>query len=305
MSTYNPENRDTYWFLDLFYMFLEGLDENSWKDCIGRNLDAFVAWKDLKLVLSAMKCFNFDTCEEFQRHPHKTTGELSRDHLSYALVLLFYSGHKWFAYEVIDKLKWQFNHKHSLRGMYLWTKSFRSRWYTILFYAAKIPEMSFIRLLNWSVRKWAGVKPERSCQEWDLDTTRNRTERQEKARKYVFPAYALHNFAWQLKVMPDTYAKKVLQWIARPLAGKHNYVIKHMLGHKFTPDELKLIREYQSMSGSRWTTTLDELNSRHVEIMKPDLIQENDLDRDYLLGVVADQLYTTQWAQKILLGNGI
>ncbi|MHA2182038.1 MAG: hypothetical protein ACXAAH_11510 [Promethearchaeota archaeon] len=284
MSTYNPNNKTTYWFLDMWNMVLEGLDANSWKDSIGRNFDAFVAWKDIKLILAVLKCFDFPTCEEFQRHPIKTTGELSRDHLSYALILLLYSGHKHHFFEIADKLKWKFNHKHSQRGMYLWVKSHYGRGWRTLFYAAKIPEISVIRLWNWSVRKWAGVKPERSQDEWDLDITRNRTERQIIAGEKVFPAYALHNFAWQLKVMPDTPAKKVLQWITRPMAGRHNYVVRHLLGDKNI--DLNLVNSYRAMTASRWTTTMDELNDRHLEERDPATIVENNLDRDYMLGVV-------------------
>jgi hypothetical protein len=283
MSTYNRKNTSTYWYVDPEGMVCVNGDENSWKDSIGNNFDLYVGTKDHRLVADAKRCFDFDTCEEFQRHPVKTTGELSRDHLSYGLVLFLYAGRSDWFFEVADKLKWQFNHKHSMRGMYLWVKSFYNRWWRTLFYTAKIPEMLVIRLVNYSVRKWAKIGPEVSQEEWDLDTTRNRTERQIKAFEYTFPAYALHNFIWQLEMMPDTFFKKILQRITLPLVGVHNYPLQHMLGQEV---DLYLVDTYECMSGSRWTTTLDPLNDRHVEKMKKELVYENGVDRLYMLGVV-------------------
>jgi hypothetical protein len=232
MSIYNRENKDTLWYVDKEGMVCVNGDENSWKDSIGNNFDLFVGTKDHRLLTDAKRCFDFDTCEEFQRHPVKTTGELSRDHLSYALIMFRYAGKNDWADEITDKLKWKLNHKHTLRGMYLWTKSFNSRWYRTLFYTAKIPEMLVIRLLNYTVRKWAKIGPEVSCHEWDINTTRNRTDRQKLAFKRTFPAYALHNFVWQLEMLPDTPFKKLLQRIVLPLVGKHNYPLLHMLGEE-------------------------------------------------------------------------
>ncbi len=279
---YNPFSETAYWHLDDFFMFLAGQDPNSWKDSIGRNFRAFVAWGDLRLLDAIKRCFLSQTSANFQRHPHHHTGELSRDHLSYALIAFLYAGKKAWFFEVADKLKWQFNHRHSLRGMYLWIKSFYGVGWRTLFYAVKIPEMLLMVLINWAVRKWANVKPERSQDDWDLDITRVRTNKQKKAFYMCVPAYVLHIFAWQLYVMPDTFFNRLLKRITLPLAGQHNYLIRHLLGADVN---IYKVSRYKSMTGSRWTTTLDELNNRHVEIMTWQDISENNLDRAYLHGL--------------------
>ena len=284
-KSYDPTNKNVYYHLDEQYMFVERNDINSWKDSIGRNFDAYVAWKDFKLVKAVKNCFDFPVCEQFQRHPKKTTGEVSRDHLSYALILFLYIDKRDWFFEVADKLKWKFNHKHSLRGMYLWYKSFYGSGWRFLFYSVKIPELLLMLLINNLVRKWAKVQPERSQDEWNIEITKNRTERQKKAFYMCLPAYALYNFAWQLKVMPNTRAKKVLQKIALQIAGKHNYVIRHLLGDRNI--DLNLVLSYRSMKSSRWTTTTDELNNRDLIETEPQ--EANDLDKDYLLGVLASE----------------
>lgn len=286
MNTYNPDSKTSYFHLDKWFMFCEGEDANSWKDSIGRNQDAHEAWRDPKLVEAAYKCFDFPTCEQFQRHPVKTTGELSRDHLSYGLILFYRASRFDYFYEIIHKLKWKFNHKHSLRGMYLWTQSFKHPLWEVLYYAAKIPEMLGARLWNWFWRKWADVKPERSQDEWNMSITHNRTDRQKLASEMVVPAYALHNFAWQLKIMRNSIAKKLLQRITLPLIGKHNYIVRHILGEEV---DISYVFAYKAMTGSRFTTTLDELNDRHVVVIDPPP-KENNLEVDYLLAVTHDEV---------------
>ena len=262
-------------------------DKNSWKDCIGNNLDRYIATGDFKLVRGVEECFRHERCEDFQRHPVLTTGELSRDHLSYGLILFIVADRWDLFFNTADKLKWKFNHKHSQRGMYLWVKSFYSAGWRTLFYIAKFPEMGVIRILNWSVRKWANVKPERSQEDWSMDITINRTDRQKKAFYIGMPAYALHNFAWQLHVLPHTFFNRLLKRFVLPLIGKHNYPVRHLLGGKIDQD---LAKSYQSMTGSRFTTTLDELNDRDVKIRDPETVKEIALDKDYMLGVLKIKL---------------
>ena len=273
-----------YWWKDEWDMIREGENPDSWRDSIGRNFDAYLAsdCKDEELVEAVWKCFKDKPCTEWQRHPYYKCDDLSRDHISYAL-LLFIAAYKFeYASYILDNFKWRINKHTTLRGMYMWLRCIKKDKGYSLYHIYKIPGVWFKRALNWVVRYEAEIKPERSQAEWDVNITRNRTEKQRKASKWVFPAYALHNFAWQTHVLPNSKLKSYLQKISLPLAGKHNYVIKALLGHTLTAEELKLASEYKSMTSSRWTTTLDELSSRGVELIDPERIGEYDLDKGYL-----------------------
>jgi len=278
-----------YWYKDTSGMVLVTDDPDSWRDSIGRNLDAYVAYEEWILVESVCQCFEGKELKDWQRHP--TMGlskiiDLSRDHISYALISFYISKNWTNFYYILNKLKWKVNEYTTLCGMWLWVQTLKNSKWQYLYYAAKIPEMSLMSMWNWLVRKVTNIKPERSQAEWDLDITRERTATQRIATKLVFPAYALHNMAWQVKILPDTWGKRLLQKIMLPMVGRHNYVVKSLLGHKLTIKELKLVNDYQSMTGSRWTTTLDELNDRDVKLIDKERVKEYDLDKDYLLGIL-------------------
>ena len=292
-----------YW-KDEWNMILEGDDSNTWRDSIGRNFDAYIATGCVEedLVEAVWSCFSGKKsvnssieCLEprrWQRHP-KYFGEqyrdLSRDHITYALLLFIIADREDYFNAILDNIKWRINKHTSMRGMWLWTKALRSERWTVVYHIFKIIGIPFKRLVNHIVRYEADINPERSQDEWDLDLTRNRTTKQRLAPKWIaMPAYTLHSGSWQLHVLPDSWLRSIHQKLLLPLVGKHNYVIKLLLGQKLTEEESKLALEYRSMTGSRWTTTLDELNDRHVEEVNPEELGEYDIDAGYIKYLVKE-----------------
>lgn len=274
-----------FWYKDKWDMILEEDNPNSWRDSIGRNFDAYLAsgCKDEELVEAVWGCFKSDNPNDWQRHPGIPCDDLSRDHISYAL-LLFIAARKdeYFNY-ILDNIKWRINSHTSLRGMYLWTKALRSRRWQVVYHLFKIPGIPFKSLVNHLVRYWAKIQPERSQAEWDISIKWNRTDKQKKAAKLIaVPAYVLHNESWQLHVLPNSPLRTIQQKLLYSLVGAHNYVIKLLLGGALTNWEEELADDYVSMTSSRWTTTLDELNDRHVEIIDPERIGYYDIDSGYL-----------------------
>jgi len=282
--TYDPENKETYFYVDEWNMVLLRGDPLSWMNSIAWNFDAFRAWGDWRFIEGVRDCFiqkNGLIKFKFQRHPAHKTNDMSRDHVSYALILFAYT-HQWVDFfKLAGKLEWRISEKHTMRGLWLWVKGFQHPIWRFLFYVAKVFEMSAMLIWNRSLRVIARVKPERTQEEWDSETVHNRTKIQIWAGKKVFPAYALHNFAWQLNVLPDCFGKWLLKKIGLLMAGRTNYVIRHLFGGKINMEDAI---KYKSMTGGRWTTELSELTDRWVEIREDSGV--NDLDVDYMIAVI-------------------
>ena len=275
---YNPENKETYYYVDEYNMVLTKGNDTSYRDSIGRNFDAYIAWKDKRFIEGVIdSLFSFPT---MQRHPAYETNDISRDHISYALILFYISGYHTEFYKLIDKLKWRISSIHTMRGMYLFVKSFRSRIFRTLFYIVKFPEMLIYRAWNYVIGKIVRIKPERTYDQWYPEIVNNKTAIQTKASNLIFPVYALHNFAWQLNIMPQTKVNRLLKRLCLPMAGKTNYVIKCLLNGNIDHDD---ISRYGSMTGGRWTTILNEFCRRTVTKLDP---QDNELDKDFLNGTI-------------------
>jgi len=285
IMTYDPENKDTYFYVDDWNMVMVNEGTLSWRDSIGRTFDGYVAWGDLRFIDGVRECFIWK--DGFRRHPDfPYCNDMSRDHISYALILFAYVKQGFDFFKLSRHLKWRISKKHTMRGLWLWIKGFYHPAWRFLFYVAKIFEMLGMLIWNRSLRIIARVKPERTQEEWDPETVHNRTKIQIWAGKKVFPAYALHNFAWQLHVLPDCFGKWLLKKIGLLMTGRTNYVVRHLFGDNPCNDIITYwdIMKYKSMTGGRWTTTLDELNDRWVEIREDSGV--NDLDVDYLIGVI-------------------
>jgi len=278
--TYDPENKETYFYVDEWNMVMVNEGTLSWRDSIGRTFDGYIAWGDPRFIDGVRDCSRIYPYK-LQRHPAHATNDMSRDHVSYALILFAFIKSWVDFFKVAGKLKWRISKKHTMRGLWLWVKGFKHPVWRFLFYVAKIFEMLGMLIWNRSLRIIARVKPERTQEEWDPETVHNRTKIQIWAGKKVFPAYALHNFAWQLHVLPDCFGKRILKKIGLLMTGRTNYVTRHLFGGKV---DLEQVRKYKSMTGGRWTTTLDELNDRWVKVREDSGV--NDLDVDYLNGVI-------------------
>ena len=99
---YDPENKDTFFYVDKYDMVLHRDDPLSWRDSIGRNFDAWIAWRDERFIEAVKRCFKYG----LQRHPAHWTNDMSRDHVSYALILFAHTK-RWVSFFLLaNKLKW-------------------------------------------------------------------------------------------------------------------------------------------------------------------------------------------------------
>jgi len=98
----------------------------------------------------------------------------------------------------------------------------------------------------------------------------------------TYPVYAMNLFSWQLFVMKDSFMKRLLQYIMKPIIPRYNYVLKLICNvGEVTKDD---VLNYKPMIGGRWTTPLNEINDRDVKIITdPKRLECNTLDKDLLI----------------------
>jgi hypothetical protein len=288
-------------------------DPDSWRDSIGRNLDAYVAYGDEAFVDSIEKCFRKEAVLidipkwmrwilpwlpevgyvlQGYRSPEHQDMDMSRDHTIYAIVAAKLAGREKFL-EELKGLQWRLSSAATMRGMYLWWKSMTgSKWATPLFYLAKYAEMSVSLMWNKTLHYLGGFSEELHQNVWDAVYPMKVTEWQKKLRKIMVPTFAIHNFAWQLHVMKDGMLKRGLQKLTRQFVGDQNHFLLKLLG--FDPIILPPpynYENYKSMTGWRWSVTLNETNDRHTVIVQdPKLIEHNDLERDILIQIDNDTI---------------
>jgi hypothetical protein len=239
----NLESKNTHYIFDEHGMLVVKGDNESWKDSIGRTVLAWIAYGRPKELQNAiLSCFREG---KLYRHPNHT--ELaSRDHISY------YCTHRKLLNKFIPPFKFQ-------RGMNLWMKSLTgNRTAEFFYYLWYIPGAY---LGNWWLkrcRKWGNIRQELHHMDWMHNTytngeyiQRNHTLWQKLWSKIInttIPAYALHNKAWQIYVMPTSKRKEKLKRILLKRAGKSNLMLRLLFGDKVTQEE---IDNYPHMTGYR------------------------------------------------------
>jgi hypothetical protein len=217
----------------------------SKRDTIGRTVLAGLAYGFTDEMIEGLESCYRD--EVLYRHPDLDE-VASRDHYSY-----FYIYRRWTNQELPNFPK--------MRGMNLWMKTLtgnkRAEWW---YYFWQIPGAY---LGNWwlkTCRRIGGIGNEWSNREWITyaqDGTVgqyviwNRTPWQKLWSKIInttIPAYALHNKAWQIYVMPTSKRKEKLKRILLKRAGKSNLMLRLLFGDKVTQEE---IDNYPHMTGYR------------------------------------------------------
>lgn len=280
----NLRNKNTYYYVDKYNMMLTQSDGKG--DSVGRTALAFIAYKWWVFLGAVYSCFEWGAdCHKeiekpyfiFRRHPEWNKNDMSRDHLSYALIMYKYAKRKNMVIHICKHLRWKISNKYNMTlDLWLWTRALYSKFWLFIFVNFQCLHMSIMSLWNCIIMQIMKVSPEYTEQKWDLNITRNRTYSQKKLSKWLFPAYAIHNLAWQLYVLDRK--PWLLRKIVLTMTGKTNYLVRLLLGGKVTKEQ---VCGYQSMTGYRWSTRLDETNDRHVELLPPQ--EANDLEKDLLI----------------------
>lgn len=305
--TLNKKVKSTYFYVKDDVMLVKD-SPDSWRDSIGRNLDAYVAYGDEAFVDSIEKCFAQEAVlidvpkwirwilpwlpevgyiTQGYRSPEHQDMDMSRDHTIYAIVAAKLAGRTKFL-EQLKGLTWELSSKATMRGMYLWWKTMTgTKWSLPLFYLAKYAEMSVSLLWNKALHFLGRFKEELHQNVWNAIYPLEVSKWQKKVRKLMVPTYAIHNFAWQLHVLEDSKLKRGLQWLTKQFVGEQNHFLLKLLG--FEP--YWEYKDYKSMTNWRWSVTLNETNDRETQIIDdPKLIAYNNLERDILIQIDNDTI---------------
>jgi len=222
------------------------------------------------------------------RYPteHEKLSGLSRDHLTYSLIAFKYSG---VSDDFIKTFVTHLRYKISDFAMFtpdLWTWSHAmagSRFHRFLYYLMEIPTLRAISWWNRFIYKMVPFKSECHQEAWisPIDN-KLKPENVKKWSNRLFTIHALHLLAWQIYLLPDSWAKKLLQKMALEITPKHNYVIRMLLGAKVSKQN---VMRYQPMFGDRWTGILNPwINDRdlHIVVTDCELVRANCIDVDYV-----------------------
>ena len=227
--SYNPSTTTSYYYVDqLNDMMLRqphpwAHDEHGEGDAIGRSFEAYYTWNQFRFVTGIRRCFKYENGHwQGYRYPTGEHKGISRDHISYALIAFKHSGHP-FLEELIYGLRWKISDFASFTpDMWCWMKSLEgSKFWQFLYYSMEIP-VTIINVLRNKYIYWrAGFKEEISQDEWVIGNYNNK-KTSNKWSKKLFQVFAMHNLAWQLKVLPDCMAKKFMQRLVLKMVPKHN-----------------------------------------------------------------------------------
>jgi hypothetical protein len=266
---YNPTVKYTFYYVDGYGMFVVLGDDASWRDSVGRNFYAYIAYGDIKLLEAMWECSKIvDGKIELRRHPFIDSDDMSRDHLTYILLAI-----KLFEPQALKQftslLSRKVSDKHNITlDMWWWIRSIRGeKWYQVLYYALTIPMMLGALL-------WNSIL--------SLIALFENKEGRDTIYSAMYPFYAMQIMAWQVYVMPDSWAKKVLQRICRWHTGKTNYAVRMVLGDKSV--KLSDIENHESTNQWRWGAKL-KTTDRDMNPTDPELLVYNDLEKDYVIAL--------------------
>lgn len=283
----NPNYSRSFWYFDSNEMLLErlGYGDDGKGDSVGRNAFAYICWPNAPFLKeSILRCIKMgdDGYLQFYRYPGKMADTMSRDHVG-AIILAFYINRdeeelKW----ILDNLPWRISRKYSQTiDFWLWQKSikWKSFWSAQLFYLINI--LFFLIVIPWNflIRKIIGIK------KIDLDNDPKFIKFQEKTWKWylwktIYPHFALFLLAWQIKILPGSRLKWILQKLL--LLESVNVVIDAVLGKKISKEEWT---EFKPTTSFIWSRRMENVDDIMLRRMTEEESVANDLNRgmlDYL-----------------------
>ena len=267
-------------------MILErlGYGEDGIGDSVGRNAFAYITWPDASFLKeSILQCIRErdDGYLQFYRYPGRGGDTMSRDHVGAIIVALYINRDKKELDRILDNLPWRISRKHSQTvDFWLWQKSikWKSFWISQLFYLLNILFFLVVIPFNWIIRKIIGIK------RINLDNPKFIKFREKTWKWYlnksIYPHFALFLLAWQIKVLPGSWIKWILQKLLLLESG--NIVIDGVLGKKISEEDWKAYKPTTSFIWSRRMENSDDIHLRRMEEWESEF---NDLNRgmlDYL-----------------------
>ena len=305
---FNWESTETNWFVDQeHHMMMEmnpDWDKNGDHgagDAIGRSFNAYYNYGDERFLEGIENCW--EKIERkgkirrflfgkyyYQGHRFPTKDPnmrgLSRDHLTYTILAFKYAGYSdEFLQDFVKHLRWKISDfARFTPDLWLWTRVIANlKGYSWIYYPIQRITLKITAWWNKKLTKYAGFGPESHQDDFLSVPNDFKPKRIRKLADKLYPIYALHIQAWQIKLLPESKRKRKLQEAALPICPEHNYVIQLLLNHPSKPSK-EDVYGYKSMRGGRWTGVLNTwINNRDMFIEKrPERLEYNVMDVDYL-----------------------
>ena len=307
-NTFKWGAKDTYWLVDTdANMMLYGGDDLNFayseyvrRDAIGRNAEAYYAWRDHRFIDGIKSCWHKvyrkgikrllfgDYYYQGQRYPAPLGHSvgMSRDHVLSTIYAYSYAGED--VQEFIKHLRWRISDFANFTiHSWLYIKLLQGKWWAKAYYPITYIDLKLWRWWNKTIYKLTGMGElgqEQHPDEFKPILIFPRAKVLDGISSILFPNYTLRHRALQWHLLPDSKWLRKLKSLVHPMVPKYNYALKLLLGH---PDGVTQaeIDAYQPMTGDRWSDVLNPwLNyGRDIHIIKGDeLLAYNLLDKDYL-----------------------
>lgn len=261
-------------------------------DCIGNTVDAYFAYDYKPFVEAVKNCYQYKTDKNGKeyiqgyRHPLRfdwDRNDMSRDHIAGTLILMKYAGEIDFLKTLSKKLRWKISDRYSFTiDLWLWMKGIAGNKFAMFFFYVTMIPISFLSVLwNKLIYTLGGFGKEVNQNDFVAKKPSELSKRKLFFRKLIYPIYAISQNAFILYVSPDCIGKTILNKIFLWNVDEQNFLLRIMFGAKVNEDD---IYSYKSMSGTRFTSYLSDLNDREwmYIITDPVRLEANVIDVDLL-----------------------
>lgn len=274
----------SFWYFDDNDILLERLGWSDGKgDSAGRTAFAYICYPNESFLKDAiLRCVKVrdDSYVQFYRYPDYGADTMSRDHVG-AIILALYINRDFDELDfILDNLPWRLSRKYTQTiDFWLWSKTlfYRDKWHRWIwansFILLTLVQFTLIVPWNFVIRTIIGAKK--------IDPTNFVYQKPAKWRRFLnkicYPQFALFLLAWQVKVLPKSIFKWLLQKLLSIESG--NIVIDAVLGKKI--DKI----DYTPTTSFIWSRRLDNFDDILLRRMTDEESAHNDLNRcmiDYL-----------------------
>ena len=261
-------------------MFLENIPwADSRGDSMGRNAFAYICWpNESRLKDSIMQCVKLrdDGYIQIYRYPGFGGDTVSRDHVG-AMIIALYVNRDFDELEwVLSNLPWKLSRKYSQTiDFWLWLRSIKNKNRGYFFLLLTLIQFMFVVLYNAAIRKIIGIKKATP----PIDHKPMRGWKKLLA-KTLYPHYALFLLSWQIRILPASIIKRIVQRLLR--IESNNIVIDAILGRKILKVEYESYRPTTSFIWSRRMDTNDDVMIRPMTDAESKYNDLNQAMLDYL-----------------------
>jgi len=248
-------------------MVISNNDPLQWKDSIGRNFYAMLAFpeKAAKYYFPITRCHALvgDHLHVFRHPAHPDNDDMSRDHWFYTLLAAHEMGdrdllelyNKYMKFRISDKFR------HTL-GSYCWSKAITgSKAYWVPWYITNLIEAPLYLVLNKLLYLVAPFQKELPILKYIQLHPMPRTKRQLWARKLLYPAYSQQIHGYCIRAAPFKPLNWLLRKLSLPIVGRYNIAQRLLFKSEVHP---AIIRGHYPTTGWRSGVYLNETCDRHI-----------------------------------------